>query len=199
MEDVFTNIYENNEWGDNKNKEYSGSSGHGSSKEYNKKYIETLKNIIKDYKIKNIVDLGCGDFRIGRLIYDDLNISYTGYDTYKKIIDYNITQYPKLKYTFKHLDFYTNKESIIEGDMCILKDVLQHWSTNEIYVFLDYLTQSKKFKYILLVNCCGQETDNSDINTGGFRWLSFNYLPLKKYNPVKIGNYQTKQISIIGC
>jgi len=128
MESTFTNIYENKIWGDNENNNYSGSSGPGSDIENNKKYIELLKNFINEYNIKNIVDLGCGDFRIGKLLYDDLNIIYTGYDTYKKVIDYNITQYPEQKYNFKHLDFYTNKESIVEGDMCILKDVIQHWS-----------------------------------------------------------------------
>lgn len=197
MEDIFTNIYENNIWGDNKTNHYSGSSGGGSNLKFNEKYIKILKNIIKEYKINTIVDLGCGDFKIGRLIYDDINVLYTGYDTYKKIIDYHITQYPEPKYTFKHLDFYTNKDSIVEGDMCILKDVLQHWTINEIYTFMDYLVESKKFKYILLVNCCNQTIDNQDCDETRTRPLSCNLLPLKKYNAVKIDNYNTKEISII--
>ena len=197
MESTFTNIYENKIWGDNENSNYSGSSGPGSDIENNKKYIELLKNFINEYNIRNIVDLGCGDFRIGKLLYDDLNITYTGYDTYKKVIDYNITQYPEQKYNFKHLDFYTNKENIIEGDMCILKDVIQHWSLKEIYIFLDYLTESKKFKYILLINCCNQRKDNEDCVIGDWRQLSCNFLPLKKYNAIKMYNYNSKEISII--
>lgn len=197
MENIFTNIYEKNIWGNNKNKKYSGSSGGGSTIQYNKRYIEIVKKIIKDYNINTIVDLGCGDFRIGELLYNDENIKYIGYDTYKKIIDYNMTQYEEPKFTFKHLDFYNNKESITEGDMCILKDVIQHWSLNEIYTFLDYLVESKKFKYILLINCCAQKEDNQDCKTGGCRQLSINYLPLKKYNPIKIDNYNTKEISMI--
>ena len=197
MENIFTYMYEYCIWGNNKNNKYSGSSGPGSSVEYNEKYIEIVKKVIKDYNINKIVDLGCGDFIIGRLLYDDINVSYTGYDVYKKIIDYHITQYPEPKYTFKHLDFYTNKESIIEGDMCILKDVIQHWPTEEIYVFMDYLIESKKFKYILLVNCCNQQINDQSCNTGGWRHLTCNLLPLKKYNAVKIDNYNSKEISII--
>lgn len=197
MESTFTNIYENKIWGDNENNNYSGSSGEGSDLEYNKKYIELLKKIINEYNIRNIVDLGCGDFRIGKLLYDDLNITYTGYDTYKKVIDYNITQYHDQKYTFEHLDFFTNKESIVNGDMCILKDVIQHWPLEEIYTFLDYLTESKKFKYILLINCCNQTKDNEDCDIGDWRELSCNFLPLKKYNAVRIYNYNSKEISII--
>ena len=85
MEDIFTKIYEKSKWGNNHNKEYSGSSGHGSSIDYNKKYIPLLKRIIIDYNVNNVVDLGCGDFQIGKLLYDDIHIIYTGYDTYKKL------------------------------------------------------------------------------------------------------------------
>jgi hypothetical protein len=199
MKDVFTNIYENNTWGDNNNSSYAGSSGEGSGKDYNKEYVAILKNIIKNYKINSVVDLGCGDFIIGEMLYGDLNISYTGYDAYKKVIDYNKTQHAESKYKFEHLDFYTDKESIAKGDMCILKDVIHHWPTKEIYTFLDYLKKSKKFKYILLVNCCDQKKHDEDIEVGGFRQLSYNYLPLRKYNPTKIGNYKTKEISVIVC
>ena len=197
MEDIFTTIYEKNIWGNNKNNNYSGSSGSGSSISYNKKYIEILKRILKGYKINSIVDLGCGDFRIGKLLYDDIDILYTGYDAYKKVIDFNQSEYPQPKYTFEHLDFYKHKESIKDGELCILKDVIQHWSNKEIYSFLDYLIQSNKFKYILIINCCNQKKDEQDCETGGGRPLSCNFYPLKKYNPIKIENYKNKEVSII--
>ena len=198
MEKVFTNIYENEYWGNNMNNEYSGSSGGGSEIEYNaNSYVPFLKNIITNNNIKNVIDLGCGYFKCGKLIYDNLDILYTGYDTYKKIINYNSTQYSKPKYSFIHLDFYNNKENIINGDLCILKDVIQHWCLDNIYTFLDYLITTKKFKYILICNCCNQTQDNTDIKNGEWRELSCDYLPLKKYNPVKLYNYNTKEVSII--
>jgi hypothetical protein len=198
MEDIFTYIYEQKIWGDNKNNEYNGGSGKGSEIEINiDTYIPFLKKFIIDNNIKNIVDLGCGDFKCGSLTYDDLDIVYTGYDAYKKITDYNSTQYKLPKYSFIHLDFYNNKESIVNGDICILKDVIQHWSLECIYNFLDYLVESKKFKYILICNCCNQTTDNVDIENGSGRPLSCNYFPLKKYNPRKLFNYYSKEVSII--
>jgi hypothetical protein len=198
MEEIFTNIYENCQWGDNNNVEYTGSSGNGSDIDYNKKnYIPFLKKFITDNNIKNIVDLGCGDFRCGKLIYDDLDILYTGYDAYKKVIDYNLTHHSLSKYSFIHLDFYNNKENIVNGDMCILKDVIQHWSLQDIYIFLDYLVENKKFKYIWICNCCNQIQDNIDIHNGGWRQLSCEYLPLKKFNPLKLYNYHSKEVSVI--
>ena len=198
MEDIFTNVYERNVWGNNGNAEYNGSSGGGSEIEFNKDtYVPFLKNFIVNNNIKNIVDLGCGDFKCGELIYDDLDISYTGYDTYKKVIDYNSKHYSLPKFSFMHLDFCNNKESIINGELCILKDVIQHWSLDNIYEFLDYLVENKKFKYILICNCCNQTQDNTDIKNGSWRPLSFEYLPLKKYNPIKLYHYHSKEVSVI--
>ena len=198
MEQTFTNVYESNLWGNNNNAEYNGSSGGGSEVDYNKDtYVPFLKKYILNNNIKNIVDLGCGDCKCGKLIYDDLDILYTGYDTYKKIIDYNSKQHSLPKYSFIHLDFYNKKESIIKGDLCILKDVIQHWSLDHIYTFLDYLVENKLFKYILICNCCNQEQDNLNINDGEWRQLSCDFFPLKKYNPIKLYNYHSKEVSII--
>jgi hypothetical protein len=198
MEDVFTKIYETNAWGNNGNAEYSGSSGDGSRIDYNKDtYVPFLKKFITDHNIKTIVDLGCGDFQCGKLIYDDLDVSYTGYDAYKKIIEYNSAQCALPKYTFNHLDFCNNKESIRFGDLCILKDVIQHWSLANIYTFLDYLVEYRKFKYILICNCSYQRQGEVDIPNGLFRTLSCDDMPLKKYNPVKLYNYETKEVSVI--
>jgi hypothetical protein len=198
MEKVFTSVYERSLWGNNYIDEYSGSSGLGSEIEYNAyHYVPFLKKFITDNDIKSIVDLGCGDFKCGKMIYDDLDVLYTGYDAYKKIIDYNSSQYSLPKYSFTHLDFCNNKENIIHGELCILKDVIQHWSLDNIYTFLDYLIEKKIFKYILICNCCYQIKDNTDIPDGYFRQLSCEYFPLKKYNPVKLYNYHSKEVCLI--
>jgi hypothetical protein len=198
MEQVFTYIYEKQIWGNNNNEVYKGSSGEGSDINYNNySYVPFLKKFIIDNNIKNITDLGCGDFKCGKLIYEDLDILYTGYDVYKKVIEYNSNNYSLTKYSFIHLDFFNFKENIKNGELCILKDVIQHWSLDNIYIFLDYLIENKKFKYILLCNCCNQTKDNTDTYNGGSRPLSCDYFPLKKYNAKKLYNYNTKEVSVI--
>jgi hypothetical protein len=191
-------VYEHKLWGNNNIAEYNGSSGGGSTINYNENtYVPFLKKFITDNNIKNIADLGCGDFICGNAIYNDLDIIYNGYDTYDKLIEYHKSTNINTKYNFIHLDFYNNREKIISGDLCILKDVIQHWSLQSIYNFLDYLVQSKKFKYILICNCSHQRRDNTDIQIGDWRPLSYKYLPLKKYNPVLLYNYQSKEVSVI--
>ena len=74
MEGLFTEIYEISWWGDNKNPEYKGSSGGGSDVEYNiNTYVPFLKKFITENNIKSVIDLGCGDFRCGPFIYNDLD------------------------------------------------------------------------------------------------------------------------------
>ena len=197
MEQIFTNIYENSIWGNNNNPEYNGSSGGGSDVDFNKdSYVPFLKKFIIDNNIKNIVDLGCGDFRCGKLLYDDIDVLYTGYDAYKKVIEYNSKHHALPKYSFIHLDVHNNKESIVKGDLCILKDVIQHWKMDEIYTFLDYVVENKMFRYIVICNCCNQTVDNPE-NDGRSTPLSINFFPLKKYNPLKLYNYNTKEVSVI--
>jgi hypothetical protein len=199
MQEVFTRIYETQLWGSNQNDHYKGSSGGGSEMQYNiDTYVPFMKKFIKEHNIKSVVDLGCGDFVCGRFIYEDLNVTYQGYDVYQKVIDYhNSSGYSPAKYSFECLDVYNEKEFIVDADLCILKDILQHWTITEIYTFLDYVTTHKKFKYIVMCNCSGQQRDDPEDSDNRSTALSIDYYPLKKYNPVKLYKYNTKEVSVI--
>ena len=203
---VFTKVYETNKWGDNNNPNYEGSSGLGSSITYNKKkYIPFIHKFLKKYKIKSVVDLGCGDFRTGLLLYSKANIDYTGYDAYKGVIDYNNDKFKEHKnFHFIHLDFtsFLARKTINNADLCIIKDVLQHLPNDTIIKFMDYITKSNKFKYILIINCYQTTLENTkdyrkDIIPGEFSSLAALKYPLNKYNPKVIYKWDTKEISLI--
>ena len=198
MEEIFTKVYETSFWGDNNNSKYKGSSGEGSDISYNEEYIPFLKKWINDNNIKSVVDLGCGDFKCGKLIYDDLDIEYTGYDAYDKLIKYHQETFKEDKYNFIHKDIFKSMKELNSADVCVLKDVLQHWKTEDIYSFLDYIVESKKYKYILICNCCNQTKDNQILSTTG-HWgqLSCEMFPLKKYNPDKLFTFRAKEICVI--
>ena len=194
---VFTKVYENCTWGTNESQEYTGSSGDGSFVEKNKEYIAVLKSFIQEKTILSVVDLGCGDWKCGKLIYDDLEINYTGYDAYEKVIDYNRKVFGSSKYSFAHLDFLNNTDKIQSADLCIIKDVLMHWPLEYIYSFLDSIISSKKFKYIMVTNCAWQEQDNTTIKMGEHMPLSINFLPLNKYKPRLLLKYNAKEVLLI--
>ena len=71
-------------------------------------------------------------------------MQYYGYDCYSKVIVHNKIKYKEPKYNFIYLDFFTNYNDIIECDLIILKDVLQHWKTTQIICFLDNIIELKK-------------------------------------------------------
>ena len=203
---IFTKIYETDYWGDNNNPNYEGSSGIGSAIWYNKKtYIPFIHKFLKKYKIKSVVDLGCGDFRIGFLLYGNKNINYTGYDAYKGVIDYNNEKFKEHKnFHFIHSNFTSvqNRKKINKADLCIIKDVLQHLPNDIIINFMDYITKSNKFKFILIINCYNTTPENTitfrkDIKSGEFSSLSSLKYPLNKYGGKVIYKWDTKEVSLI--
>ena len=188
--DIFTNIYETNEWGNNNDKNYKGSSGDGSK--INLSYNNFVISFIEKNNIHTVIDLGCGDWQSSSDIYNKLNVEYYGYDAYKDVIVSHRQNYPQ--YNFYHLDILNSYQEIKCGDLCILKDILQHWTCKEIEYFLDKIQD--KFKYILICNCKNQTYDYQDEPLRS-RPLNVKYYPLKKYNPEIKLEYSTKQLSII--
>jgi len=187
---AFTHVYKTNTWGNNHHTDYSGSSGGGSTLQFNKPYIAFLKDFITKNRCSSVVDIGCGDFQCGPSIYDDLDISYTGYDAYDDLIKYHTKTYEmSSKFKFQHLDSFTEKTNLAPADLCIMKDVIQHWPNAHIYEFLDYLVASRKYKHILLCNGSWQTPEMKDIKLGHFRPLLNTLEPLKKYPLSHIFSY----------
>jgi len=195
MTNIFKDIYDKKLNNDKNEFNNPYLNDYGSGLYFNKEYILFLKEFIKDNNTNVIVDLGCGDFTIGMDVCKDLNVMYNGFDVYKDIIDYHnsITKKLSLFWSFHYLDFYNEKEKIPFGDLCIIKDVFQHWNNDCTYKFLDYLIKSKKFKYILICNCSYQESDRN-LSTGLFRPLNNKFYPLNQFKLTKIFNYATKDV-----
>ena len=134
-----------------------------------------------------------------------MGVNYTGYDAYKTLVDFNNKKYEGYgDYKFIHSDFRAlgEREKIVPAELCILKDVVQHWPTADIIDFIDYLVESKKFKYILLINCFTGNPENNathrtDIKPGEFSALSSKTYPLNKYNLEVIYTWDTKEVSLL--
>jgi hypothetical protein len=202
--EIFTSIYETCTWGDNATDGYKGSSGSGSAVELNiDSYIPYVIGFITLNNVKSVVDIGCGDWRCGSVIYKDLPVNYTGIDVYESIIKRNSSIWPQ--HNWLHLDVVKNVEKLPGSDLLIIKDVLQHWSNFEIFSLLDHVIEKKLFKYIIICNCSYQAYEMQDISheeqkmLGRMRPLTAEKFPLRKYNPHVIFKYSTKEISLIKC
>ncbi len=178
----FITIYEKCVWG--KNELGFGSSGFGSTVEYNYAYINFLREFIKDKGITKVVDIGSGDFQLGLLLFD--NVDYVGYDIYP-----NLSIFYK-GFKFICLDVLENVDILESGDLMIIKDVFQHWCDDDIIYFLEKV----KNKYILVINdCIG--TCGGDIITGNYRPLSYQNHPLNLFNFDKLLEYNEKEVLLL--
>ena len=175
MEKIFTEIYDKNKWG--------GGSGTGSHmSRNNKKYIDILNEILhnKDYKIKSVCDIGCGDWQFSKYI-DFKGFEYTGIDCVKSVIDENKKTYKKKNIEFIHKS--VEDDFIPEGyDLIILKDVIQHWTDESILNYLPKILD--KNKYVFITNGYRFMRDPTK-NSLTKRNINNQY----KYHPVDIKKY----------
>ena len=190
----FQDVYQHDLWG--------GGSGLGSSVNTTKDYNRFLTEFLRNTGVTQVTDLGCGDWQSSHFMYDQLGpIDYLGIDCVPTVISENRKQYPS--YCFQQKDVVANPGSVRDSEVYILKDVLQHLRTADIYRLLDHLT-SKSYRYIIIANYAEQEHDDQDLpdmrNVARSRGLCAKYTPLKRYGAIPLRTYhggETKEISLI--
>lgn len=141
VKEVFTKIYKNNMWGGVKGEYFSGP---GSLDPSVVKYTNIIKNFIIKHKIIKVVDLGCGDFRVGRQIIIS-GMHYIGTDIVKPLVDHNKLMYSNENISFLCLDII--KDELPEGQLCLIRQVLQHLSNQEI---VKILKKIKQYQYVII-------------------------------------------------
>ena len=141
---VFSEIYSKNKWGGKPGEFYSGV---GSEGLFARKYCEVIDNFI-DLLGENdicIVDLGCGDFRVGIEIAKIKKVNYVGVDVVPELVKMNNDKYGNQNIKFLCLDIATAE--LPDGDVCLIRQVLQHLSNEEIKKIINKI---KKYKYVFI-------------------------------------------------
>ena len=102
IEETFSDIYKRNRWGGNNREFYSGS-GTMDDKIVGP-YILKIEELAISERFfgRTFIDLGCGDFQVGKKIIP-LCSKYIGIDIVKPLIRYNQNQYGNDVISFKHL------------------------------------------------------------------------------------------------
>ncbi len=164
------NIYASGLWG--------RGSGEGSQSGYSRRYVEVLSNILRQYSIKTVLDLGCGDWSQGFSRHLDwAGIDYTGIDVVRSVVEKNQKDFGTEKIVFRAANILADELPI--ADLIILKDVLQHWSNASVSGFLPKL---KAFKYALVTNDLVSTVPgslNQDTRDGGFRAIDIMAPPFR--------------------
>tara|TARA_B100001123_G_C15337708_1_gene1033503 strand:+ start:3575 stop:4327 length:753 start_codon:yes stop_codon:yes gene_type:complete len=106
---------------------------------------EVGKFLLSLPKKPNVVDLGCGDFVIGSKLRQFCN-NYIAVDIFDELINYNQEKYKDLNVDFRVLDI--TYDQLPPGDVCFVRQVLQHLSNESILNFLKII--ENKYKYLVV-------------------------------------------------
>jgi hypothetical protein len=139
VQDVFTDIYRDKKWG-GKNANFF--SGDGSTEAVIQPYVQLIIDFLKANAAAKpkVIDLGCGDFEVGRQLISYCS-EYMGIDIVPALIERHQCSGYGDHVTFRCMNIID--DPLPSGDICFLRQVLQHLSNAEITKILPKLEQYK--------------------------------------------------------
>ncbi len=138
---VFTEIYSNHLW---RGEARTLCSGAGSREQaVVEPYLACMKHELQRLGAGSMtaVDLGCRDFMIGRQLAPNCG-RYVGVDVVRDLIAYNHANFSNEQVTFRHIDIVDDE--LPDGDICFVRQVLQHLSNEQIQKVLPKLAKYKQ-------------------------------------------------------
>lgn len=185
---VFTSIYQNNYW-----KGEQSLSGTGSDDAQTAHTIELIESIIKEYKIKSILDIPCGDFHWMKRV-NLHGARYIGADIVEDLIQYNRNLYEGTSENGGHLSFRCvdlTCDPLPKVDLVIVRDGLVHLSFADADAALDNIIASNSA--YLLATTFPRHGFNYDITTGDWRALNMQKEPFNFPKPIALFNEQSNE------
>jgi SAM-dependent methyltransferase len=158
---TFTSIYENKRWGVKGDERFN--SGTGSDDLISNRFINFTQEYIQENNITSIVDLGCGDFRVGSQYITPQVTKYIGVDVVDSLIEHHQNEFGNDVISFQCLDIINDE--LPKGELCIIRQVLQHLSNDQVQQILIKL---RAYKYVLVCDHVpgGEFTANIDKKHG---------------------------------
>lgn len=131
---IFQDVYGQRLWGsDSDSKFFSGVGSRGVAVDV---YVEKMAELIRDYAAQIgrppvVVDIGCGDFQVGQALVSRLpDITYVGCDIVPELVAHNSQVHGGDRVRFQQLDVVVQDPPA--GDICLIRQVLQHLSNADI-------------------------------------------------------------------
>ncbi|MEM7396764.1 MAG: class I SAM-dependent methyltransferase, partial [Verrucomicrobiota bacterium] len=138
IEEIFTDIYQQKKWGGTAARSGAGSGDEPGLAAYTRMIAE--KAVLENFQGLSFVDLGCGDFRVGRRLIP-LCSHYVGIDLVRPLVQKNRERYETDTIRFEHMDM--SRHELPRGDVCFIRQVFQHLSNDTISSVLPQLTRYK--------------------------------------------------------
>ena len=142
--EAFAEIYRSKAWGGSPDENFN--SGEGSGSRFGEVYARFVNQFVAEKNLHHIVDLGCGDYRVGRLLHTSSDVRYTGVDVVADLIRHHQEHFQSPYVDFRCANIIDDE--LPDGDFCLIRQVLQHLSNAQIAKVL--ATARSKYRYLLI-------------------------------------------------
>lgn len=143
LQETFSNIYSSGLWGTSEAGFYSGFGSHDEA--IVAPYVEAVRAFVGEFPTRlDAVDLGCGDFNVGRQLRNAFG-KYTGCDVVADLIADNQQRYADLDVQFQVVNIASGP--LPPGDVVLVRQVLQHLSNADISAAL---AKFSAYKYAII-------------------------------------------------
>jgi len=144
-------------------------SGPGSYIENTKEASDFIFEIVKKYKIKSLLDLGCGDWNWFDLLIERIrkedgfsDFKYIGWDAHPDLVNGLNTEFGDDNTSFHLSDIVTAEYPQV--DLILCRDVLFHMKPKVINLVLDKIKQSRTKYFLSTTFDITKNSDMSEIN-----------------------------------
>ncbi|MCX6199256.1 MAG: class I SAM-dependent methyltransferase [Bacteroidetes bacterium] len=175
-QDIFNSIYNNRTWTGMRNE--IPVSGRGSMLANTQGVRKGLEEIVENYAINLMVDIGCGDFTWMQKT-NLPGVYYTGTEIVSALVHQNEKLFGSSTLKFIELDIC--KHELPKADLILCRDCMVHLSLSEISMAIKNI-QSSNATYLLATTFTGI-TENKEIVTGLWRPINLELPPFNFSTP----------------
>jgi hypothetical protein len=172
-EEVFTQIYHTNKWGDEESR-----SGKGSNLERTVELRVRLPKILESLGANSMLDIPCGDFFWMKEMTIPLQ-TYIGADIVKPLIEENNRLHENASRSFVQLDLL--QDTLPQVDVVFCRECLVHLSFEDIFKAIENIKSSGS-SYLMVTQFPAVKL-NKDIVTGKHRSLNMTLAPFNWPQP----------------
>lgn len=175
--------------------------GRGSDKDQTRLVVKELSALFVELRVRNILDIPCGDYSWFREIRLPDDLTYVGADISQQLIDSNKAKYSRPNVQFVHLDIVA--DHLPSAQMVLCRDCLIHLSNRAVRSAIRNICKTDS-KYLVTTTYTNR-LENRDIVTGGFRTLNLQIDPFFFPPPIRLinegctqagGQYQDKSLGV---
>lgn len=181
---TFDYVYKSRFWG----RDQESVSGPGSSMEATAVVRRVLPEWIREFGIRSILDVPCGDFHWMKTV--DLGVErYIGGDIVAALIEDNRSKYTSGARRFEVIDL--SRDALPKADAVFCRDCLVHLSYKDQQAALRAIASSGA-KYLITTTFSGKVERNKDIITGSWRPIDLRLPPYSFPEPLRIVSEETE-------